>query len=57
MEGSLVNTFAQVIKSLTNVNITVPGKYSSANNKKSLDASVGAKAGPLFILNQSLFFA
>lgn len=57
MEGEIVNIFAQIIKSLTNVNITVPGRYLSAQNKKSIDVSVGPKQGPLFILNQSLFFA
>lgn len=57
MEGPLVNIFAQIIKSLTNINITVPGKFSSLHNKKSIDVSVGPKSGPLFLLNQSLFFA
>jgi hypothetical protein len=56
MEGPLIHIFAQLIKSLSNTSITVPGKFVSYQNKKSFDVSLGAKTGPLYLLNHSLIF-
>lgn len=43
MEGKYFEVFSKLFKSVTNINITVPGEFRNTKNTHAIKCSIGAK--------------